>query len=182
MNEKIKQDIIAVLKESVEIIDTQEYPAQGLTETSNKVIHDAGIYQDEDSIYTAVLIHALSKTIQKCCENKIPFKKFAEPLKRMQQYLSRNNMKLFRREISKMISEIQKTDEKLKSYVQEVLERAKIKKGSKIHEHGISIARTATILGLTQWELQQYIGVQAEFTEQTIPAKKRLDTARGLFR
>lgn len=181
MNPKIKEDILAVLKESIELIETQEFPAQGLVETSNKVIHNASIYQDEDSIYTAVLIYALSKTIQYCCEKEIPFKKFSYPLKKMQEYLGKNNFKLFRREISKMISDIRKTDEKLKTYVQEVLDRSKIKKGSKIHEHGISIARTAAILGLTQWELQEYVGVQKEFAAETTPVKKRLEIARGLF-
>jgi len=181
MNEKIKQDILAVLKESIKLIEQEEFPAQGLLETSNKVIHNASVYQDEDSIYIAVLIYALSKTIQHCCEKELPFKKFSEPLKRMFKYLSQNNLKLFRREISISISTIRKTDEKLKAYVQEVLDRAKIKKGSKLHEHGISIARTAAILGITQWELQEYIGTQPEFAGKTMPAIQRLEIARNLF-
>ena len=181
MNERIKQDIIDVLNKSITLIETEEHPGQGLTEVSDHIIHDASLYQDEDSVSTAVLIHALSKIVSKCCEKELSFKHFANPLKKMREYLVKDNAKFFREELKKEIREIQKLDEKLKVYVQEVLERAKIKKGSKMHEHGISIARTAEILGISQWELQQYIGVQKEFSRQTMPVRKRLEIARELF-
>jgi len=182
MKPKIKQDILAVLHEAISLIETEEYPAQGLVKISNRIIHNASLYQDEDSTLIAVLVYALSKTIQKLCEQEKQFRQFSEPLKKMHHYLSKNNIKLIRKEISKTISQIRKTDKKLKNYVEEVLNRAKIKKGSKLHEHGISIARTANILGISQWELQEYIGIKPEFAPKTMPVLKRLAIARELFK
>jgi len=181
MNARIKEDILEVLKQAILLIDTEEHPGQGLTEVSDHVIHDATLYQDEDSISTAILVYALSKTVGKCCEKEIPFRHFAEPLRKMHTYLSKDNYKFFRDELKRAIHEIKKTDEKLNVYVQEVFERAKIKKGSKMHEHGISIARTAEILGISQWELQQYVGIQPETSKQTMPVHKRLEITRALF-
>ncbi len=181
MNARIKEDILEVLKKAISLFETEEHPGQGLTEISDHVIHDATLYQDEDSISTAILIYALSKTVGKCCEKGIPFRQFAEPLRKMHEYLSKDNYKLFADELKKAIHEIKKEDEKLNVYVQEVFERAKIKKGSKMHEHGVSIARTAEILGISQWELQQYVGIQPETSRQTMPAHKRLEIARILF-
>lgn len=181
MNDRIKEDILDVLKKAIILLDTEEHPGQGLTEVSDHVIHDATLYQDEDSISTAIFIYALSKTIGKCCEKGIPFKQFADPLRKMQDHLNKNNYKLFRDELKQAIREIKKTDEKLNVYVQEVFERAKIKKGSKMHEHGVSIARTAEILGISQWELQQYVGIQPETSKQTMPVRRRLEITRALF-
>jgi len=182
MKPKIKQDILAVLQKAVSLIETEEYPSQGLTEISDHIIHNASLYQDEDSTLIAVLTYALSKTIQKLCEQEKQFRQFSEPLKKMHHYLSKNNIKLFRKEISKALGHIRKTDKRLKTYVEEALDRARIKKGSKLHEHGISIARTANILGISQWELQEYIGIKPEFAPKTMPVLKRLAIARELFK
>ena len=181
MNDRIKEDILNVLKKAINLLDKAEHPGQGLTEISDHVIHDATLYQDEDSISTAIFIYALSKTIGKCCEKGIPFKQLIIPLKKMQDHLNKNNYKLFRDELKQAIREIKKADEKLNVYVQEVFERAKIKKGSKMHEHGVSIARTAEIIGISQWELQEYVGIQPETSKQTMPVRRRLETARALF-
>ena len=95
-------------------------------------------------------------------------------LGRIQEY--RDIMK----DIMNLISEV---DSKIKMYIEEVISQAKIKKGSKIYEHGISAARAAEILGISQWELMGYIGntVSSE-NISTGRAKKRLLFARELFK
>ena len=42
--------------------------------------------------------------------------------------------------------------------MKDVFNRAKINKASKIYEHGISMEKTAKILGITLWELAEYSG------------------------
>ena len=82
-----------------------------------------------------------------------------------------------------ILRNISKQDAKMKLYIQQVIERAKVKKASKMHEHGISIARTAELLDLSQWELQSYIGKTVrEIPHDGMTAKERLQKARALFK
>ena len=82
-----------------------------------------------------------------------------------------------------VLSEIGKCDAKLKVYIQEVLQQSKIKKASKLHEHGISIARTAELLGLSQWELQNYIGkTVTEIPHDGVRVRDRVKLTRELFK
>jgi hypothetical protein len=47
---------------------------------------------------------------------------------------------------------------KLKRYVQDVFQRARVNKASRIYEHGISMEKTANLLGVTLYELAEYAG------------------------
>ncbi len=181
MRDVIKEDILDVLGQAIKILEKEEHPEHGLSELSNHVIHDASIFQDDDSVSVAVLIYALSKIVQHCCEKGIEHKSMAKDLKIAYEFLSKNNISGYRAAIKDMFMQIKNMDNKLKLYIQEVLDKAKIKKGSKMHEHGISTARTAEILGITQWELQNYVGKQQEFEVTEMPAKKRLEIAREMF-
>ncbi|MBW2973627.1 hypothetical protein KY346_04490 [Candidatus Woesearchaeota archaeon] len=182
MIDVIKEDILAVLKDAIEILKSDEKPAQQLSELSNHVIHDASIFQDEDSVSIAVLIYALSKVVHHCHEEGIGYESLIKGVEKAYVLLSKKDYKGYRNTIKSLFSQIKKIDEKLKLYVKEVLDRARIKKGSKMHQHGISIARTAELLGLTQWELQDYIGKQRYFEIKEMPVSKRLKTAREAFK
>ena len=46
----------------------------------------------------------------------------------------------------------------LKPYIEEVLRKASINKASKIYEHGLSMGKTAKLLGISEWELAEYTG------------------------
>ena len=82
-------------------------------------------------------------------------------------------------EIFQLVSGI---DKKLRLYVEEVINQAKIKKSSKIYYHGISLARAASMLGVSQWELMNYIGKTSitEFSPGNV--KKRLEFTRKIFK
>jgi len=78
-----------------------------------------------------------------------------------------------------------KLDSKLSVYVEEVFDKAKINKGSRLHEHGLSLGRTAKILGVSEWELMDYVGktgiadVKLNLTKNI---GERLKFARSLFK
>jgi len=182
MRAVIKEDILSVLDKAIGIIKSKESPAQDLSELSDHVIHDASIFQDEDSVSIAVLIYALANVIQYCHEKKISYANLVKGIEKAHSQLSGDNIPGYRVTIRKCFDQIKSIDEKLKVYVQEVLDRARIKKGSKLHQHGISIAKAAEILGLTQWELQDYVGKQKYFDIKEISTKKRLKTAREIFK
>ena len=74
-------------------------------------------------------------------------------LKKAYDSLLDNNHEIYRQKIKEILKRIGEEDRKLGFYIQEVIKQAEIKKGSRIYEHGISLARAAEILGISQWEL-----------------------------
>src|SRR3989338_8156805 len=66
MNEIVKKDITAVLNELASILKVkEESDIIEIKELINHVIHNASVFQDEDSISVAVLIYSLSKIIER---------------------------------------------------------------------------------------------------------------------
>jgi predicted transcriptional regulator len=83
-----------------------------------------------------------------------------------------------------MIANISKYDGELKAYVEEVLGKARLKKGSKMIEQGLSVAKVAELLDVTQWDLMSYLGKTKIIDAITLDkvVKSRLQTARKLFK
>jgi hypothetical protein len=72
--------------------------------------------------------------------------------------LENNNHEKFHNEIKLNRKLLSKLSGNLKENMKDVFNRAKINKASKIYEHGISMEKTAKILGITLWELAEYSG------------------------
>ena len=73
---------------------------------------------------------------------------------------------------------------KFKAYVQDVFAKASINKASKIYEHGISMGKTASLLGVSQYELANYAGTK-DISDaplgNTLNVKDRIKLAMGMF-
>ena len=97
--------------------------------------------------------------------------------------LEQNRIDSYRKVIKKLFKFISTIDTKLKLYIEEVINQAEIKKGSKLYAHGISLGRAAEILGISQWELMFYIG-KTKLTDVKggVKVKERLNYARSLFK
>jgi len=179
----IKKDIISVLTELAEILKVKEdADIAQMRELSNHTIHNASIFQDEDSISVAILIYSLSKIIERK-QKEIDYGKVLRIISSCTTSLGSNNDEEFRKGIKYMFTFIRTMDERLKLYIHEVINQAQIKKGCKLCQHGISIARASEVLGISQWELMRYMG-ETTFVErfsEHFSASKRLNFARGLF-
>ena len=95
----------------------------------------------------------------------------------------RKQILVFRKSIKNIFNFIRIVDEKLKMYINEVINQARIKKGCKLCEHGISVARSAEVLGISRWELMHYLGKTTlidQFSEP-VNVSNRLKIARSLF-
>jgi hypothetical protein len=180
MQEIVRKDILDVLEQAIAAFQAHDFHALG--ELSNHVIHDASIFQDDDSVSFAVLVYALSKVVQRCCEEQQACPQLPPMLLQARDALSAGREDDYRTLIRQLIDELAKIDAKLKLYITEVMEKARVKKASKMHEHGISLARTAELLGISQWELQDYIGkTRIPDVELGVPVKERLERARKWF-
>ena len=183
MQDIIKKDIIAVLTELVDILKVkEESDIVEIKELSNHVIHNASIFQDEDSISVAILIYSLSKIMERK-QKDLDYNRILSMMNSCISSLKNNQEELFRKSIKNIFNFIRAMDEKLKLYIHEVINQAQIKKGCKLCEHGISVARASEVLGVSRWELMHYLGKTTlidKFSEP-VNAAGRLKTARSLF-
>lgn len=183
MHDIIKRDILAVLSELVEILEVkEESDIVEIKELSNHVIHNASVFQDEDSISIAILIYSLSKIIERK-QKDLDYGRVLNMLNSSISNLKNNNDDEFRKSIKSIFNFIRTMDEKLRLYIHEVINQAQIKKGCKLCEHGISVARASEVLGISQWELMHYLGKTTlidKFSEP-INVSSRLKFARSLF-
>ena len=183
MQDIIKRDIVAVLGELFEILKSKEdSDILQVKSLSNHTIHNASVFQDEDSISVAVLIYSISKIMERK-EKEIDYGKLRNMLNLALQNIKSSNDEAFRKTIKDLFGFIRAMDAKLKLYINEVINQAQIKKGCKLCEHGISVARASEILGVSRWELMHYLGQTTlidQFSEP-VNALQRLKFARGLF-
>ncbi|MBN2420788.1 hypothetical protein JXB27_00755 [Candidatus Woesearchaeota archaeon] len=183
MDETIKKDIISMLGEAISLVEKNDFAE--LKELSNHTIHDASIYQDQDSIQCAVVVYALSKIIERTEEEGRKINAtIVEKLRKAKNSLENNKEEQYRNLMRVLLKEIAQTDDKLLMFIQNVIEKANVVKGSKIHGHGISIAKTAEILGINQWDLMSFIGKTRIPDKEEIAGDitKRLSFAKKLFK
>lgn len=176
----------AVLRKTKDALTHKDSTA--LRELSNQTIHSACNFQDSGSISIAVLVYALSKLVER--EDYRKLKNWDSVVKKLNGIFGLADDALMQKKFDAYESYIQKSRQlleslsvNLKPYIQDVLKKASINKGSKIYEHGISLEQTAKLLGITQWELSDYIGQRSYDVKQvqTVDVKTRAKMALEFF-
>lgn len=153
MSDEVKKDIVENIDNFLKRIKSNDF--SDLSEISNHTIHDASIYQDKDSVFFAVAIYSISKLKEK---TNFDLSKFEHIFLSMKHSLMNDNYESYRKSVSALLKIIDTVDRKLHLYVENILDQAKIKKGSKIYDHGISIAQASEISGIALWDLIGYVG------------------------
>lgn len=155
------QHILGVLTRAKSALEEQD--AAKLKELSDTTIHAASVYQHTDAILIAVITYALSKMLEQkdtlLMKHWYAFvRDISRSLALAIQALRKERHKLFIFFLQKIKKELQTYSPDLQPLIQEVLRKASINKASKIYEHGISLAKTTKLLGITPWELTEYVG------------------------
>ena len=178
MEEVVRQDILEVLAKCIAAL--HEGDSFRVKELSNNVIHNASIFQDEDSLDIAVLMYALSKTMER---GRLSISEVEELLARAKSSLEALNFDQHRLAVKLALRKISEADSRLKLFVSSVIDQAQLKKGCKICMHGVSVPRAANILGISRWELMQYLGRTTFHDEasETVKVENRLACARRVF-
>lgn len=159
-----------------------------LKELSNQTIHSACGFQDPGSLTTAVIAYSLGKLLER--KNGMKIKRWVYFVKKFNSVITlaikalkddkRERYEYYLILARKSLSSISGN---LKHNINDVLRKASINKASKIYEHGISLGKTASLLGITQWELADYTGqlkVEEAHTH-TLDIKKRAQMALEFF-
>ena len=180
-------NIIRILKETR--IAINENNPFAMKKLSDQTIHSASIYQDSDNIIVAVLVYSLSKIIQRDHYKEMTgwnefYNNFIKNIDLAIKALEKNDLIAFRTCIGRIRSSVEKISGNLKDYIRDVFYKAELNKASKIYEHGISLEQTATLLGVSLWDLSSYVG-QSTMIEsrlnQSMPIKKRIKIAEDIF-
>jgi hypothetical protein len=187
MEEVVKKDIISILKKALVILKQGDTAA--LDALSNHMLHDASIYQDNDSISIAVVIYALAKIMHRKEHHDLRdwgriHREKINLLSKALNYLENDKIEGYRRAVKEMLKNIGAVDRKLKWYIEDVLEKARIAKGGKLYEHGLSVGKAAELLGISQYELMSYVGktkIVDIYPEEVVPVTKRIAYAKRLF-
>jgi|SRR3989344_1184165 len=183
-----KEHILNILKKVKIAFKNEDYIE--IKNLSDNVIHDCSIDQDPDCISVAVVIYSLSKLIEResyKTEKQWP-KFFKEYLKNIDDAilaLEKDDVEAFREEIIQTRELIQNLSGNLKKSIDYVFRRAQINKASRIYEHGISMEKTAKILGISIWELAEYAGKTGIGDVNlgiTMPIKQRIKQAEDFFK
>ena len=160
-----------------------------LKELSDMTLHSSCCYQDDGSITAAVLIYTLSKLIERQDDKKIPdwdnfIKKFNSILDITIVELQKHNHKIYGEHMQKARNLLENISPQHTAYIKEVIRKATINKAQKIHDHGISLGKTAQLLGISSWELVQFTAQKTSFDpnlENTYEIKKRAKMALEFF-
>ncbi|MFA7707624.1 MAG: hypothetical protein WCX73_01630 [Candidatus Pacearchaeota archaeon] len=178
-------EVLSKVKTAIKNNDSAE-----IKNLSDNIIHECLINQDPDSIAIAVILYSLSKITERRSYhdyknwNKF-YKNYIFSIDKLIEYLKNNKIEEFRQEIEFLRRLIQKLSGNLKQHMQEVFRRAEINKASRIYEHGISMEKTASILGISVWELAEYAGKTGIGDVNlgiTLPVKSRIKLAEEIFK
>ncbi|PIN86614.1 hypothetical protein COV19_03795 [Candidatus Woesearchaeota archaeon CG10_big_fil_rev_8_21_14_0_10_44_13] len=182
MIEEVKRDILNILQETLDAFKKEDYVS--LRDISNHTLHNASIIQDEYSISIAVIIFSIYKIASRSeGREKDVCAKIIKALNEAQEILKSDNTAGYGEAVKRIFKAISDTDKRSKFYVEEVINQAEIKKGSKLYEHGISLARAADLLGISQWELMSYVGktVVPEAEAEISDVRDRINFTKSLF-
>jgi hypothetical protein len=185
---KERGHVLKILKETKRALSKGD--SVKLRELSNQTVHCSSIDQDPGNVAVAVIVYALSKIIERKSYQKYPgweefYKTNLDLIDKTISALAKNDDAKARDYLTLMRKAIGKLSGKLKIYIQDVFRRASINKASRIYEHGISLERTASLLGVTMFELAEYAGktgISDIPLAKTKRVKERINTAMEMFR
>jgi hypothetical protein len=181
----VRKDLLKVLKKAQRYINKGD--SKQLKDLSDYTIHNASIFQDSDSLSMAVVIYAFSKLLERWGSESEYAEQARNLLGSVYFSLEQDKTDEYRDKMKKVFEFASSVEKEFKLYIEKVVEKAQIKKGSRLYEQGLSVARAADLLGIGQWELMSYIG-KTRIHDETLPAaeamtsvEQRLAYARSLF-
>jgi len=187
MEKRVYHDILIVLKEAIDILKKrEEKDIVELRDLSNHTIHNASIFQDENSLSVAILIYTVYKIIKGPPSiDNTSYNKILSQIKRIHSTLQSNKIGQYKVSLKNIFVELSKINKKISLYINEIVEIAKIKKGVKLFEHGLSLRKVANLLNISEWDLRKQVG-ERKLPYLEKPTNKlliqRLKIVRSLFK
>jgi len=182
MKEVVRKKILEIFDTTIGILETrEEKDIEELKTLSEEAIEDVALYKDLDLVSVTVLIYSLYKIVK--CVPEQDYEDILTEIKFAKKELASGNLGTYNKNIRSLFNRIKKCNAKVKVHLQDVMEAAKIKESSFLLHKGLSIGQAAGLMGLSNWDLQQYAGktISLEQNRERLSAKKRMIVALKLF-
>jgi hypothetical protein len=184
---KEEENVLRILRETRVALEKND--SSLIKNLSNQTINTSSLTQDSDNIAVAVIVYSLSKIIERQDYRQLSgWKKFYSNillyLDKSIGDVEKKDYTRFREDFKMIRGSIDNLSGKLKRYIKEVLRNAEINKASRIYEHGISMEQTAKLLGITLYELADYVGrtgIPDAPENKTMNTKDRIKLAMEMF-
>ena len=182
-----RENILLIFQETKEALKRGD--SATIKNLSNQTNNTAAITNDPDNIAAAVIVYSLSKIIERSDYKKLSgwgefYNNYVSCIDKLIMAVKEKDDELYRKHIKMLRNAIEKISGGLKFYIQDVFRKASINKASKLYEHGISMERTAGLLGITLFELAEYAGSKDLPDAQqirTVDVKARIKMAMEMF-
>jgi len=178
----IKKDLLHIFTRAAEILEKRDpSDLEELKELSEHAIEDVAVHKDIDLVSATVLVYSIYKILPELKDED--YKDLQSEFKRALTNLQQNQLGRYNQSIKTLYDIIRKGNAKVKIHLQDVMHAARIKKSASLLRKGLSIGQAAGLMGLSNWDLQQYVGgtIITETRKETFPENKRLSFALKMF-
>jgi hypothetical protein len=111
------------------------------------------------------------------------YKDLIAELEFARNHLQQGNFARYNKSVKSLFKIVRSANASVKTHLQDVMDAARIKKGAVLLQKGLSLGQAAGLMGLSNWDLQQYAGRTKVMDSHyvSVSAKKRLELALKLF-
>lgn len=180
MNQEIKSNILFVLRSLKDMLSSNKLIIADLKKLSNRLMNDITLFHDKDCISLSVLVYALYKIFSKNSDfDRANLKRYISSA-----ISSIDNDAEFRANMRALFDHLKKFDTNLDSTIIQTIKHAQVKRGLKMYEDGLTIGQAAEIMGVSKWEIMEYLGptnIVDKDPTLRVDSRERLQFARSLF-
>jgi hypothetical protein len=179
MQAVIKKEILYDLEKAVASLEQRNFVQ--LEKLSEHTIEDVAVQKDLELVTVTVLLYSLFKVAKSLSDEEIAA--IVKSLTFTGKHLQQGNLGGYNRGIKKLYRLVKQDSAEVKMHLQNVMNAARIKKGTSLLQRGLSIGQAAGLMGLSNWDLQIYAGKTTALDphDEKLPATKRVKTAMKLF-
>mgnify|MGYP005631761483 CR=1 FL=1 len=182
MKEIVIKSLLKDLRKSINILEKKEAKdLEELKQLSDHTIEDVALYKNLDAVSLAVLIYSIYKVVRQMKEEN--YKDLIAELEFARNHLQQGNFARYNKSVKSLFKIVRSANASVKTHLQDVMDAARIKKGAVLLQKGLSLGQAAGLMGLSNWDLQQYAGRTKVMDSHyvSVSAKKRLELALKLF-
>ncbi len=183
MLEEVRKEIIHDLNQTAKILEVKgSHDLEELKNLSEQAIEDIAVHKDLELVSTTVLIYSLYK-IEPCLQENNR-QKIVVQLRAAVMSLEQGQFGRYNSSIKNLYQLVRICNAKVREHLQDVMDAARIKKGTSLLQRGLSLGQAAGLMGLSNWDLQAYAGKAHLLQDhrEVVPVKKRLQLAWQLFK
>lgn len=181
MHKEVKRVLLEAFSAVLSLLKSGTKDEDPFRIVSEQAIEDVAVYKDIDLIAVTVFLYSLAKIVPRLSDEQ--YATLLKAVQRAQTTLREGDLTKYNRAVKQLYRQVREYNAHIKEHLQDVLDAAKIKKGTSLLHKGLSMGQAAGLMGLSNWDLQQYAGktTALDLHDEVIPAPERLEKAFALF-